>query len=187
MKGGLWFVNMINRVYFILSLIFLSACQNEIAEIKAVTDYFNYPIQSVENADYLYSESAKKSTRLQAPLLERYFNDTSQIVAPKGFKMTFYSKLGQVDAWLVGNHGEFWEKSGVFHARGNVKMENTEGESMTTEKVVFYRDSDLIRTDDWVTIQTKTGTLYGKGLISNSAFTEYQILRPTGQFNISEP
>jgi lipopolysaccharide export system protein LptC len=88
---------------------------------------------------------------------------------------------------LVGNHGEFWEKSGVFHATGAVKMENTEGESMTTEKVTFYRDSDLIKTDDWVTIQTKTGTLYGKGLLSNSAFTEYQILQPTGQFNISEP
>ena len=178
---------MIKYFYLILFSFLLASCQNEIAEIKAVTDYFNYPIQSVENADYLYSESANKSTRLQAPLLERYYNDTSQIVAPKGFKMTFYSKEGNSDAWLVGNHGEFWEKSGVFYANGAVKMENTDGESMTTEKVTFYRDSDLIKTDDWVTIQTKTGTLYGKGLLSNSAFTEYQILQPTGQFNISEP
>jgi LPS export ABC transporter protein LptC len=174
-------------IFFILASMLLASCQNEIAEIKAVTDYFNYPIQSVENADYLYSEVAKKSTRLQAPLLERYYNDTSQIIAPKGFKMTFFSKQGNTDAWLVGNRGEFWEKSGVFHATGDVKMENAEGESMTTERVTFYRDSDLIKTDDWVTIQTKTGTLHGKGLLSNSAFTEYQILQPTGQFNISEP
>lgn len=171
----------------ILTIFLFASCQNEIAEIKAVTDYFNYPIQSVENADYLYSESANKSTRLQAPLLERFYNDTSQIVASKGFKMTFFSKEGKTDAWLVGDQGEFWEKSGVFHATGHVKMENTEGESMTTERVTFYRDSDLIKTDDWVTIQTKTGTLHGKGLLSNSAFTEYQILRPTGQFNIAEP
>lgn len=171
----------------ILTIFLFASCQNEIAEIKAVTDYFNYPIQSVENADYLYSESANKSTRLQAPLLERFYNDTSQIVASKGFKMTFFSKEGKTGAWLVGDQGEFWEKSGVFHVTGHVKMENTEGESMTTERVTFYRDSDLIKTDDWVTIQTKTGTLHGKGLLSNSAFTEYQILQPTGQFNIAEP
>jgi lipopolysaccharide export system protein LptC len=63
-------------------------------------------------------------------------------------------------------------------------MQNVEGESMTTEHVTFYREKDLIQTDDWVTIQTKTGVLHGRGLVANSAFTEYRILQPTGQFNI---
>ena len=184
MRDGLLFESMIRSGSIILCVVLFSACQNEIAEIKAVTDYFNYPIQSVEKADYLYSEKGKKTTRLEAPLLERYFNDTSQIQAPKGFKMTFYKSDGKVDATLVGNQGEFWEESGIFQASGSVKMQNVEGESMTTEHVTFYREKDLIQTDDWVIIQTKTGVLHGRGLVANSAFTEYRILQPTGQFNI---
>jgi hypothetical protein len=86
---------------------------------------------------------------------------------------------------LTAKKGEFWEKSGVFKANGNVKMINSDQEYMLSESVIFYRDSDLIKTDDWVTIQTKTGILHGKGLISNAAFTEYQILKPTGQMNIN--
>ena len=160
------------------------SCQNEIAEIKAVTDDFNYPVQSIVDADYVFSERGERSTRLESPLLERFVQDTSIIIANKGFKMTFYDAQ-EGDAVLTANTGEFWEKSGVFKANGNVKMINSDQEYMLSESVVFFRDSDLIKTDDWVTIQTKTGILHGKGLISNAAFTEYQILKPTGQMNIN--
>ncbi len=160
------------------------SCQNEIAEIKAVTDDFNYPVQSIVNADYVFSEKGDRTTRLESPLLERYVQDTSVIMARKSFKMTFYDSQ-EGDAVLTANTGEFWEKSGVFKAHGNVRMVNSDQEYMLSESVVFFRDSDLIKTDDWVTIQTKTGILHGKGLISNAAFTEYQILKPTGQMNIN--
>jgi LPS export ABC transporter protein LptC len=169
-----------------LFLIGCISCQNEIAEIKAVTDDFHYPVQSIVDADYVFSERGELTSRLESPLLERFVQDTSIVLAKNGFKMTFYDH-DEGDAVLTAKTGEFWEKSGVFKANGNVKMINSEQEYMLSESVIFYRDSDLIKTDDWVTIQTKTGTLYGKGLLSNSAFTEYQILQPTGQFNISEP
>jgi LPS export ABC transporter protein LptC len=173
------------RVTFIaLFLIGCISCQNEIAEIKAVTDDFNYPVQSIIDADYIFSERGERSTRLESPLLERFVQDTSIIVARTGFKMTFYDNQ-EGDAVLTAKTGEFWEKSGVFKANGNVKMINSDQEYMLSESVIFYRDSDLIKTDDWVTIQTKTGILHGKGLVSNAAFTEYQILKPTGQMNLN--
>ncbi|MEN9333707.1 MAG: export transporter periplasmic protein LptC [Bacteroidota bacterium] len=173
------------RATFIASiLIGCISCQNEIAEIKAVTDDFNYPVQSIIDADYIFSERGERSTRLESPLLERFVQDTSIIVARTGFKMTFYDNQ-EGDAVLTAKTGDFWEKSGVFKANGNVKMINSDQEYMLSESVIFYRDSDLIKTDDWVTIQTKTGILHGKGLVSNAAFTEYQILKPTGQMNLN--
>lgn len=174
-----------SRLLFIgLVIFFCISCQNEIAEIKAVTDDFNYPVQSILDADYIFSERGERTSRLESPLLERFVKDTSIVVARNGFKMTFYDNI-EGDAVLTAKTGEFWEKSGVFKANGNVKMINSDQEYMLSESVIFYRDSDLIKTDDWVTIQTKTGILHGKGLISNAAFTEYQILKPTGQMNIN--
>ncbi len=173
-----------NRIFIVFLFVLCISCQNEIAEIKAVTDDFNYPVQSIIDADYVFSERGARSSRLESPLLERFVQDTSIIVARTGFKMTFYDNV-EGDAVLTAKTGEFWEKSGVFKANGNVRMINSDQEFMLSESVIFYRDSDLIKTDDWVTIQTKTGILHGKGLISNAAFTEYQILKPTGQMNLN--
>ena len=66
----------------------------------------------------------------------------------------------------------------------NIKF-NIDQEYLLTEKLTFYQDSDLIITDDWVTISTKNGMLYGRGLESNSAFTSYHILQPTGKFTLN--
>jgi LPS export ABC transporter protein LptC len=156
------------------------------ADIKAATDYFNYPIQTTENAEYYYTEMGKRCTKLEAPILERYQNEQSKILAPKGFKMTFFDRLGaKEDAWLTADQGDYLEKEAVFHARGNVKLINLEGEYLLTESLTFVQDSDVIKTPDYVTISTKNGMLYGKGLVSNSAFTNYHILQPTGKFNVN--
>lgn len=156
------------------------------ADIKAATDDFNYPIQTTENAEYFYSEMGKRSTKLEAPLLERFQSEQSKIMAPKGFKMTFFEKEGRKeDAWLTADSGDYLEKEGVFHAQGHVKLINLEGEYLLTESLTFVQDSDAIKTPDYVTISTKNGMLYGKGLMSNSSFTNYHILQPTGKFNVN--
>ena len=177
---------MINPGWVFLFLIFCCiSCQNEIADIKAATDYFNYPIQTTENAVYRYTERGNRATLLEAPLLERFQNEESKIVANKGFKMTFYSSNGDSEeAWLTAEKGDYLEKQAIFHAFGNVKLVNADQEYLLTEELVFFQDSDLIKSDDWVTIATKNGMIYGKGLESNSSFTEYRILQPTGKFNV---
>jgi LPS export ABC transporter protein LptC len=162
------------------------SCQNEMTDIKAVTDAFNYPVQTTINADYLYTERGNKATRLEAPLLERFQSEQSKIIASKGFRMTFYQSNGRdEEAWLTANGGDYLEKEGIFNANGKVKLMNIDQEYLLTEKLTFYQDSDLIITDDWVTIATKNGMLYGKGLESNSSFTSYHILQPTGKFNVN--
>jgi LPS export ABC transporter protein LptC len=173
---------------FLAGIILLSciSCQNEMADIKAVTDEFHYPIQTTLFADYFYTEKGNRTTRLEAPLLERYQDEQSRIVAANGFKMTFFDAQGSVeDAWLTADRGDYFEKESIFNAYGNVILANAEHEYLKTEKLVFYQDSDLIVTDDWVTISTKNGMLYGKGLESNSSFTSYHILQPTGKFNVN--
>ena len=162
------------------------ACQNEMTDIKAATEEFNYPIQTTVNAQYMYTERGNRATRLEAPLLERFQNQQSRIVASKGFKMTFYQSDGKAEeAWLTANSGDYLEKEAIFNAYGKVKLINVNQEYLLTEQLTFYQDSDLIVTDDWVTIATKNGMLYGKGLESNSAFTSYHILQPTGKFNVN--
>ena len=174
------------RCVIILLLIQCISCQNEMTDIKAVTDEFNYPIQTTVNANYLYTERGIKATRLEAPLLERFQNQQSKIIASKGFKMTFYQSNGlEEEAWLTANSGDYLEKEAVFNAYGKVKLINIDQEYLLTEKLTFYQDSDLIITDDWVTISTKNGMLYGRGLESNSAFTSYHILQPTGKFTLN--
>ena len=117
--------------------------------------------------------------------MERFQNEESKIVANKGFKMTFYSSNGDSEeAWLTAEKGDYLEKQAIFHAFGNVKLVNADQEYLLTEELVFFQDSDLIKSDDWVTIATKNGMIYGKGLESNSSFTEYRILQPTGKFNV---
>ena len=69
-------------------------------------------------------------------------------------------------------------------AYDDVELINREGEKLNTEYLVWSNDSDIVRTNRPVRIETKTGTLEGNGLEADSKFENYRILNPTGAFDI---
>ena len=66
----------------------------------------------------------------------------------------------------------------------NVVLVNDKGERLETEHLVWSHDSDLVYTTRPVSIETAQGMLRGRGLRSDSHFERYEILNPTGSFEV---
>jgi LPS export ABC transporter protein LptC len=173
-------------IAFFAAVVFCS-CKNDIAEIKALTDSRNLPLQTAYNAEYEYRIQGKKKNVLKAAQLDQYGGEESYIEANGGFTIVFYDSLEREDARLKAVHAKYYETEGKLVAWENVELFNAKGEKLETEQLIFLQKEDRIFTDKAVTITTGNGIFHGRGLESNQGFTKYKILNPTGDMLVSDP
>ncbi len=187
MSDGLFRESMINPLRKILvvcaAMFILSGCQNEISEIKAITDPKLVPVQSSFNSSFSYSIDGVVRTKIFATQLDQYVSDSSYLIAPKTFYIQFFDSLGEYTGAMNGNEAIFSQKSNVLWTKGNLVLENWKKEKLETNSLTFYLDSDLVYTPDFVKITSENSVLKGKGLRSNGSFSNYEINQTSGNFN----
>ena len=175
------------NVFFFVLFILLSGCQNDIKEIRAITDPRELPLQTSINVEYKLSEKGKRKNILKAAQLDQYQGDENYIIASGGYEVVFYDSLEVQEAKLTAQNGRYTEKDKKMVSTGNVVLSNRAGAKLETEEITFLLDSARIFTDKFVTITTENGSiLRGKGLESNDSFTKYRILQPTGDLYLNE-
>jgi LPS export ABC transporter protein LptC len=179
-------VSILYIVFLLFSATVLVSCENDIAEVRAITDPRNLPVQTNINAEYRYTEDGKVKNILKAAQLDQYGGEKPYIEASGGFHMSFFDSLGGIQAEMTAKSGTYYEKEHKLIAWGDVLLFNKRGEKLETSKILFEQDSSRISTDQRVKITTMDGILYGNGLISNENFTKYSILQPTGDVFLDE-
>ena len=164
----------------------LSSCGNDIAEIRAITNEKNLPVQTSRNADYTYTEGGKLKNKLKAVRLDQYAGENSYIEVHEGFEMIFFDSTEQEEATLVAMNGRYIEKERKLLAWEDVHLFNIKGDMLETEELIFAQDSGKIYTDKYVRITTASGIIHGQGMESNDSFTKYRILKPSGDLYVNE-
>jgi LPS export ABC transporter protein LptC len=168
-------------------LLFLSSCQNEISEIRAITDVNNKPVQTSYQAEYTFTERGKTSNKLIAAQIDQYQGEAEYIEATGGFTMIFYDSLEREEARLSAATGRYIENEKKLVAKDQVVLTNIKGEKLETSELIFLQDSARIFTDKTVVITLSNGSMIrGKGLESNDSFTKYRIIQPTGDLFFDE-
>lgn len=163
-----------------------------LAELRA-----QEPLSESYNVDYRYTDSAKLKTRLRAPYDVEHVDpmDSTPKGQPpatvhhmdRGLLLEFFNtNTGKLESSIKANQGELYQKRGLAVARGNVIVQNVKGETLQTEELTWSRERDEIYTDKDVRIQTEREVLFGKGLVSNTSFTKYRILRLKGTLALEE-
>ena len=150
------------------------------------------PIQVVEQGYFEYTERGKLVQALEANRLERWDNSEGkgdQENAPlwqvsEGFTLFIGGNRDRHAATLQADRGTYNDQAGRLEAWDNVVLVNTQGERLETEHLIWSHDSDLVYTKRPVSIETAQGLLRGRGLRSDSRFERYEILNPTGSFDV---
>ncbi|MDB5233426.1 MAG: hypothetical protein JWR44_419 [Hymenobacter sp.] len=143
------------------------------------------PLMETTNVLELVSDSAKLKFQLTAPLQQQFEN--GDFIWPKGVTVVFYSADGKktVVNTLTAKYGKSDKAKNLYIMRGDVRVANVPQEQrMKTEELFFDKNKQLIYTDSamYVTVDTPTEHLEGKGLKANQNFSRYSILTPIGQF-----
>jgi len=154
------------------------------------------PIQVVEHGYFEYTERGKLVQALEANRLERWDNPegegkSNQENAPlwqvsEGFTLFIGGNRVHHAATLQADRGTYNDQAGRLEAWDNVVLVNNKGERLETEHLVWSHDSDLVYTKRPVSIETAQGLLRGRGLRSDSRFERYEILNPTGSFEVGD-
>ena len=143
--------------------------------------------QIIKGGTFQYSEKGQIKNVLQAGRLERWKSDGSSVEiwrVSEGFTLFIEGDNEIHEAVLSGGRGTYNADLGHLVAHDDVELINHEGEKLNTEYLVWSNDSDRVHTNRPVSIETKTGTLHGNGLESDSKFENYRILNPTGAFKL---
>lgn len=146
-------------------------------------EQYTGPIMVVDSLDGILTDSAKLKAHLVAGKQLRYENHDEEF--PAGFKLEFYDDQAKIESIMSGDSAYFEQVVNVWHAYGNVVVENVQQHKvLKTEELHWKPKDELIETDKFVTIRTPDQILSGTGLIAKDDFSEYEIQNITGTFQV---
>lgn len=132
-----------------------------------------------------YTDSGYLRARVFSPLLtavKRSSNPYLEMV--KGLKVDFYDINGKIQSYLTADYGISYPDDKKIVVRQNVEILNVKGERLNTEELHWQQDSGKIYTDRFVRITTKDQIITGTGLVSDQAFSDWEILNVSGTLNV---
>lgn len=179
------FRRFISREVFVwLALALASGGCSDKTEVNEIQPYEG-PFIEISNMETLYSDSAVVMVRVQAPKQLEFENGNSEF--PDGFYIEFYEVDGSVSSTIEANKGFFNKEEKLYTATGDVEVKNIkERKKLNTEELHWKQDEEKIYTDKFVRIETADEILLGEGLTASQDFSNYKILKPTGELNIPQ-
>jgi len=112
-------------------------CENSIEKIKLVTGAKELPVESVDDMELLYSDSAMVKMKLTAPKMDRYDGSNPFIEnAKKGMNVIFFNDEFQEESRITSNYARRYEKDGRVITKDNVVVVNKKGEQLNTEELI---------------------------------------------------
>lgn len=141
------------------------------------------PARSTSGVLYTYTDSGRVKNTLKAAQVDQFSTeDSTYSVISGGFELKFYNSDGKVDGMLTAINAYLYNRNSLMVARDSVVFVNRDDEVLKTEELIWVQDSAIVYTEKFVTIERKSGIIYGKGLRANENFTNYDIKQPQGDF-----
>ncbi|MBT8233961.1 MAG: LPS export ABC transporter periplasmic protein LptC [Saprospiraceae bacterium] len=161
-------------------LFFLTACSNDISEVKKILPSNNLKVEVAENIEMLYSDSAKVRVRIISPKLNRYnTNLETYDEFPEGLLVEFLNENQQVTSWLEADYAVRKDKDSKIYVEDNVVLYNKRNEKLFTEELVWDEAKEEVYTNKAIKItQPEIGdTSFGFGFRADQEFTRFEINR----------
>ena len=164
----------------------LLGCTNTDAEVSEVLAEETSPEQTITNGTFRYSERGVILHELHAGELRREERGNAEVSEDvvevrSGFELFIGGDAANHEAHMTADWATLDEKKLRLIAKHAVTLENTEGDVLETEYLVWSEDSNRVWTNRPVTIRTADGVIYGEGLESDARFETYRIIKPRGE------
>lgn len=184
--------NKMNACRYIVLVAFIFAglgCENDIEKINAITREPDYPIQTAYDARFIFTDSTKLETIVEAPEVNYYtFTEEPYYEFPKGFEIYLYDDNEREHYQITANYGKALQEKQLWEARNNVIALNIQtGEQLNTEQLFWDQEQHKIYSEKFTKITNEDGVFYGEnGFESNESFTSWRLIGTKGTVNVKE-
>ena len=166
---------------------FFCACENDLNEVKRVTQYESLPLQTIVESSITYTVNDRPSMTIKAGQIDRYTHTEDPYdIFTNGIEVTSYNSKGEIASVVTAEKATNYTKKNIMIAEDSVIVRNSEGKMLQTELLTWDKESSKIFTDKFVKITTPTEVLFGDGLEAEQDFSRYEILNIKGRIKVEE-
>lgn len=145
------------------------------------------PMQEAFDVHFIFSEMAVIQAELTAPHAIATKEDDEEVrIFDRGMELRFFTPEGTRKSDLTSDQGKFTNQFQEAEVWGNVILINEKGDRLETEKLFWSKTNDKIWTPGFVKIFTETEVIYGDSMVSNTDFTDYEIINIVGAFTLKD-
>ncbi len=164
------------------------SCKGKLAEEDAV-DISQMPVQTADNVVTVQTQNGQIQMRMEAPLMERYENDTlSRQIFPEGFAVYGYIEGGLLETSITAKnaiHLKYSDGRESWEAFGDVVVKNLiKKEVMETDTLYWDQKNEKIYTDCYVKMYSPDGFMQGYGMESDQRARNSVIFNPFNSYGI---
>lgn len=175
------------RFLFLIMLVFLASCENDIEVIQSFSADTLMPAQSMIKAEINYTDSARLQLRITAPEIHNYSAETENYTEfPLGVLARFFDRNGDVESQLSSNYAVYYTDKELWEAKDSVVVINKEGEILNTEQLFWDEKNKLIYSNSFVKVTRPDEIITGEGFEADENFTRWKIQKITGTLYIDE-
>ena len=185
-------VNSYNRILVALlftgSAILFISCKDK-SSLEATNQESTITLQG-DSIIHIDSENGHRKLLLKAPRIEQYglaAEPYTEFV--KGVSFTTYDDTTlTVSSTLVADYAILLEKQQLWEAKGNVRVQNSEGRILETEQLFWNQKLEKIYSNEESKIIDGGNIIIGTGFEADQEFKDYTLRRPKGKLLVdTEP
>jgi len=170
----------------ILSLSVIS-CENDLDKIEKVTFNPKSPDETIHDLKMVYSDSAYARVELICPYAETMHHPENITKLLDSLRVNFFSENGEIVSILTALYGEINYSKGTLMVRDSVRLYNSKKKQTLETEVLYWNQKDSsIFTQSAVIVRSPKGKLFGQGIRTKQDFSNYEILKPVGSWQIEQ-
>ena len=170
----------------IFTLIQITACAPDPAQVSRAFESADPGIETVEDFEMIYSDSAVLKARITGPVMLHYMeigNERDEF--PEGVDVTFYGPGNEPQSWLTAKYAVRATTEQSVLMQDSVVLRNIKGEKLHTSELIWDESAGIVKTNKFAKITKVDGTeINCYGFISNEHFTDYTLLSIEGPVNV---
>ena len=164
------------------------SCKGKLGEAEEIK-LGETPVQKVDDMFIVQTENSIIQMRAEAPLMERYENDTlSYELFPKGIAVFGYSEDGLLETEILADnakHSTFKDGRETWEAFGNVVVKTLiNEETMETDTLYWDQKNERIYTHCYVRMYSPDGFAQGYGMESDQRARHTELFNPFNNYAI---
>ena len=165
---------------------FVFSCQTNPQKIEALVKNIEEPVVISEDVEWYYTKNGIASHRLKSPKVLRFEGHKEYIEFPVGLEVFSFNAYGEQEAFMKSDYAIQHLDDKIIEAKRGVFLENSKGEKLETEVLVWDEKLDQIFTEALVKITKHGQLIIGDGFESNTSFSKYTLKNSHGIINLDQ-
>ena len=168
----------------VLLLFLFSGCENDIQDIKALSQK-KTSVETIVDVVAYYSQQAKMKSKLRAPLMKRYLGDSAYSDFPRSLHVDFYNDTLGIESMVSALYGKWKENEHKVFLKDSVTVINIKGDTLHCQELWWDQDRKIFYTDKRIRIHHADHTiLYGTGLEADQNFSWFNTTNANGPVEV---